>query len=85
MAITSAGAPVSAATQATKQRWNCLGIEGRKNIAEVVVGGRSITKRPEPAKKLDLLLAEPRDVGECLRSAKHRKQAQQQTPRRADR
>ena len=42
------------------------------------MGGRSIPKRPEPAKKLNLLLSEPRDVGECLGSAKHRKQAQQQ-------
>ena len=55
MAITSAGAPVSDATQATKQRWNCLGIEGGENIAEMIVRRRAIAKRPEPAQKLELL------------------------------
>ena len=34
MAITLAGAPVSAATQATKQRWKCSASSVAKNIAE---------------------------------------------------
>ena len=38
------------------------GVERRENIAEVVVRRRPITKRQEPAKKLNLLLAEPRDI-----------------------
>jgi len=42
------------------------------------VRGRSIAKRPEAAQKLDLLLAEPRDIGERLGSGQHRKQTQQQ-------
>jgi hypothetical protein len=55
-----------------------LGIERRKNIAEVIVGGRPVTKRSEPAQQIDLLLAEPRDIHEGLRSAQNREQTQQQ-------
>ena len=55
-----------------------LGIERRKNIAEVIVGGRPVTKRSEPAQQIDLLLAEPRDIDEGLRSAQNREQTQQQ-------
>ena len=40
--------------------------------------GRSIAKRPEPAQQVELLLAEPGDVGERLRPGKHRQKAQQQ-------
>jgi len=54
------------------------GVERGKNIAEVVVGRRSVAKRPEPAQKVDLLLAEPGDIDERLRSAQHRQQTQQQ-------
>src|SRR5216684_8587083 len=39
---------------------------------------RSIAKRPEPAEKADLLLAEPRDIDERLRSAQYCQQTQQQ-------
>jgi hypothetical protein len=53
-------------------------IERRENVAEVVVRRRSIAKWQEPAKKLDLLLAEPRDIDERFRSGKHTEQAQQQ-------
>ena len=37
-----------------------------------------MAERPEPAQKLDLLLAEPRDIDKGLRPRQHRKQAQQQ-------
>jgi 5,10-methylenetetrahydrofolate reductase len=50
-----------------------FGIERRKNIAEVIVGGRPVAKRPEPAQQIDLLLAKPRDIHEGLRSAQNRK------------
>jgi hypothetical protein len=53
-------------------------VEGRENVAEVVVRRRSIAERQEAAKKLDLLLAEPRDIDEGFRSGKHSEQAQQQ-------
>src|SRR5258708_3388757 len=53
-------------------------VEGRENVAEVVVRGRPVPERQEPAKKLDLLLAEPRDIDEGFRSGKHCEQAQQQ-------
>src|SRR5258707_7514262 len=51
-------------------------VERRENVAEVVVRRRSITKRQEPAKKLDLLLAEPRDIDERFRYRQHSEQAQ---------
>jgi hypothetical protein len=35
-------------------------------------------ERPEPAEKADLLLAEPRDIDERLRSAQYCQQTQQQ-------
>ncbi len=41
-------------------------VERGKNIAEVIMRGRSIAKRPEPAQETDLLLAEPRDVDKRL-------------------
>jgi len=55
-----------------------LGVERGKDVAEVIVRGRSIAKRQEPAQKADLLLAEPRDIAERLGAAEHREQAQQQ-------
>ena len=42
------------------------------------MGGRPVTKRSEPAQQIDLLLAEPRDIHEGLRSAQNREQTQQQ-------
>src|SRR5271166_3796699 len=55
-----------------------LGVEGGKDIAEVIVRGCSVTERPEPAQKINLLLAEPRNIHECLRSAQHGEQTQEQ-------
>jgi hypothetical protein len=62
MAITSADATVSLATQATKQRWNS--IERCEKISEAVVRRRPIAERQEPAQKPDFLLAEPCDIDE---------------------
>ena len=45
-----------------------LGIERGKDVAEVIVRWRPVTKRPEPAQQIELLLAEPRDIDEGLRS-----------------
>jgi hypothetical protein len=42
----------------------------------MVVRRRAIAKRQEPAQKLDLLLAEPRDIDKGFRPGQHRKQAQ---------
>ena len=47
-------------------------------IAEVIVRGRAVAKRPEPAQKIELLLAEPRDIDEGLRPSQYREQTQQQ-------
>jgi hypothetical protein len=55
-----------------------LGVECRVDVAEVIVRGGAIAKRPEPAQKIELLLPEARDVDEGLGSGQHRKQTQQQ-------
>jgi hypothetical protein len=36
-----------------------VGVERRKDVAEVIVRGGCIAKRPEPTHKIELLLAEP--------------------------
>src|SRR6266571_4498259 len=55
-----------------------LRIERGKNIAEVVMRGRSMAKRPEPAQQIELLLAKAGDVDECLRPGQHGEQTQEQ-------
>ena len=47
MAITPAGMPVSAATQATKQRWNASASRAGEDVAEVVVRRRAVRERAE--------------------------------------
>ena len=44
----------------------------------MIVRRRAIAKRPEPAQKIELLLAEPGDIDEGLRPGQHRQQTQQQ-------
>ena len=39
-----------------------IGIESCKDIAEVIVGRRSMAKRPKPSQKLKLLFAKQRDI-----------------------
>jgi len=53
-------------------------VNHRKNIAELVVRWGPILERQEPSKKVDLLVAEPCDVDEVLRTRQHGQQAQQQ-------
>jgi hypothetical protein len=76
MAITSAGAPVS--DPGNKTALECFGVEHCENIAEVIVGGRAVAKRQEPAEKAELLVAEARDIGEGLGPSQHRQQAKHQ-------
>src|SRR5258708_27536671 len=78
MAITSADTPISLATQATKRRWNSAASSVAKMSPRWSCEGVPYPERQEPAKKLDLLLAEPRDIHEGFRPGKHCEQAQQQ-------
>ena len=55
-----------------------LGIEGGKDVAEVIMRWCPITIGPKPAKKIELLVAEASDVNEGLRPSQHRQQTQQQ-------
>lgn len=55
-----------------------LGIERRENLSQPVVGGRLVEKRPEPAQQVELVFAEPGDVGKRLGPCQHRQQRQQQ-------
>lgn len=55
-----------------------LRIERGENIAQMVVRRRAVLERPEATQKINLLLAEPRDIGEGLRSRQHGEQAQEQ-------
>ena len=50
-------------------------VERRENVAKLIVRRRPVPERQKPAKKLDLLLAEPRDIDEGFRSRKHCEQA----------
>jgi hypothetical protein len=45
-----------------------LGVQHGQNIAEVIVGGGSMFKGPESPQKVELLLAEKRDIGHGLRT-----------------
>ena len=54
------------------------GIEGREDIAELIVRRRAITKRPEPPQQVELAVAEAGDIDEALRPGQHREQSQQQ-------
>ena len=69
MAMTSAGVLVKAEIQETKQLWNA---------GAMIMGGRAVRERPEATQKIELLLAEPRDIGEGLRPSQHSEQAQEQ-------
>ena len=53
-------------------------VKRRENVAELVVRWGPILERQEPAKKFDLLLAEPCDFDEALCPRQHCQQAQQQ-------
>ena len=55
-----------------------LGVERGKNIAEVIVRRRAVAKRPEPAQKPNLLVAEAGNIDDGFRPGQNRQQAQQQ-------
>src|ERR1700694_529023 len=78
MATTPSGTPVTAATQAAKQPWNCsassvAGMSPRWSCAR-----RAVLERTEAAQQRELLGPEQRDLGEALCTRQHRKQTQQQ-------
>jgi hypothetical protein len=54
------------------------GIEGGKNIAQLIMRGRPITKWPKPAQQVELLFAKQRNIDEGLGSGQHCKQTHQQ-------
>ena len=55
-----------------------LRIEHSKDIAQMIVSGRTITKRKKPPQQSELLFAEARYIGDCLCSSQDREQAQQE-------
>lgn len=55
-----------------------LRIQTGEKGAELVVRGRAVGERTEPAQQCELLLAEPGDVHDRLSSRQHRQQAEQQ-------
>ncbi len=55
-----------------------LRIHRGEDGAKLVVRRRAVAKRPKPAQKLKLLLAEPGDINDGLSPRQHRKQEQQQ-------
>src|SRR4249920_3223522 len=54
------------------------GVEGGKNVAQLIVRGGAVAERPKPAQKVKLLLAKQRNIDEGLGSGQHREQTQQQ-------
>lgn len=55
-----------------------LGVERRKNVAQLIVRWRPVAERPEAAQKLELPFAELRDIGERLRTRQHRQKTEKQ-------
>ena len=78
MAMTPSGIPVSAATQATKQRWNCSASSDGEDVAEMIVRRRAIRERPEAAQQVELLAAEQGDIGDGFGTGQHGEQAEEQ-------
>ena len=76
--MTSAGALVSAATQATKQRWNASASSVGKNIAEMIVRGRAFAKGRNRRRNSIFFSPNRAMSTKRLRPGQHREQAQQQ-------
>ncbi len=55
-----------------------LSIQRREDVAQMVVGGCPVAKRPEPPQQLQLLRPETGDIGEGFRPGQHRQKAKQQ-------
>ena len=71
------GAPIRAATQATKQLER-LGVEGGEDVAQMVMGRRARREGAKRRSRCELLLTEAGDVGDRLSPGQHRQEAQQQ-------
>ena len=75
--MTSAGVFVSAATQGHEAKLEGAGVERGEDIAEMIVGGRTVHIGPKPPQQFDLALAKPRHVGERLRPRENRQKNQE--------
>ena len=53
-------------------------VQGGEDIAEMVVRLRTVREGPETAEEVELLLAEPGDIGEGIGARQYREQGQQQ-------
>lgn len=51
-------------------------IEGGKNVAQLIMRGRPVAKRPKPAQEIEFLLAKQRNIDEGLSSGEHCEQTQ---------
>src|SRR6202007_968918 len=54
------------------------GVERGKDVAKMIVRGRTVLVGPKPPQQIDLSLAKSRDVGESLCPGKNRQKKQQQ-------
>ena len=61
-----------------------FGVQGRQNVAQVIMRGRSIRERSEASQKSQFQPAKSSDVGDRLRPGDDGEQAQQQDSHRAD-
>jgi hypothetical protein len=50
-------------------------VQRRKDVAQMIVGGRSVAERQEAPQKVQLLHAKAGDIREGFRSGQHRQQA----------
>ena len=55
-----------------------LGIEAGEDIAQMVMRGRAVQKRPEPSQKAELLGPKAGDINKRLGPSQHRKKRQKQ-------
>ena len=51
-----------------------FGVQGREDVAKMIVRGRSVPKWPEPPEQIELLGPEAGDVDEGVRPRQHGKQ-----------
>lgn len=63
---------------AHKAALELLCIESCEDVAQMIVRWRACLKRPAPAQKLQLLVAEAGNVDECLGTRQHPQQSQKQ-------
>ena len=78
MAITPSGVPVSAATQATKQRWNCSASRTARMSPRWSCAGVPFLNGRKRRRRSSFLLPKQGDIDEGLGPGQHREQAQKQ-------